>query len=72
VLLSQPEVIIKTDEKGDGKRLDWSQWQEIPAVKTEQIYTLNADILHRATPRALEGVEAICKVLDKAREGQRL
>ncbi len=72
VLLSQPEVIIKTDEKGDGKRLDWSQWQEIPAVKMEQIYTLNADILHRATPRALEGVEAICKVLDKAREGQRL
>ncbi|MFB2661153.1 cobalamin-binding protein [Shewanella mangrovisoli] len=67
VLLTLPEVILQSEEEGNVKGIDWSQWAEIPAVKNQHIYQLNADLLHRATPRALLGVKAVCDALDKAR-----
>ncbi|MBU1392505.1 MAG: cobalamin-binding protein [Gammaproteobacteria bacterium] len=67
VLLTLPEVILQSEEEGNVKGVDWSQWPEIPAVKNQHIYQLNADLLHRATPRALLGVQALCDALDKAR-----
>ncbi|BDA61983.1 cobalamin-binding protein [Shewanella xiamenensis] len=67
VLLTLPEVILQSEEEGNVKGIDWSKWTEIPAVKNQHIYQLNADLLHRATPRALLGVKAVCDALDKAR-----
>lgn len=67
VLLTLPEVILQSEEEGNVKGVNWSQWPEIPAVKKQHIYQINADLLHRATPRALLGVKALCDALDKAR-----
>ena len=67
VLLTLPEVILQSEEEGNVKGIDWRKWTEIPAVKNQHIYQLNADLLHRATPRALLGVKAVCDALDKAR-----
>ncbi len=67
VLLTLPEVILQSQEEGNVKGVDWSQWPEIPAVKKQRIYQIDADLLHRATPRALLGVQALCRALDKAR-----
>lgn len=67
VLLKMPEVILQSQDEGNIQGINWSQWSEIPAVKEGKIYQLNADLLHRATPRALLGVEALCGALDKAR-----
>ncbi|MCE9679341.1 cobalamin-binding protein [Shewanella sp. AS1] len=67
VLLKQPQVILQSQDEGNIKGLDWSVWQEIPAVKQQHIYQLNADLLHRASPRALLGVESVCDALDTAR-----
>ena len=67
VLLKMPEVILQSQDKGNILGVDWSRWQEIPAVNNKHIYQLNADLLHRATPRALLGVNALCEALDKAR-----
>ncbi|EGM71607.1 cobalamin-binding protein [Shewanella sp. HN-41] len=67
VLLTMPEVILQSQEEGNVKGIDWSQWPEIPAVKKQQIFQINADLLHRATPRALLGVQALCNALDSAR-----
>ncbi|MFB2652961.1 cobalamin-binding protein [Shewanella seohaensis] len=67
VLMTLPEVILQSEEEGNVKGVDWSKWAEIPAVKNQHIYQLNADLLHRATPRALLGVKAVCDALDKAR-----
>ncbi|MGR6501177.1 cobalamin-binding protein [Shewanella sp. Koi 1] len=67
VLMTLPEVILQSEEEGNVKGVDWSKWTEIPAVKNQHIYQLNADLLHRATPRALLGVKAVCDALDKAR-----
>ncbi|MCH1929733.1 cobalamin-binding protein [Shewanella sp. A25] len=71
VLLTMPEVILRSEEEGNIQGMDWSQWGEIPAVKNQQIYQLNADLLHRATPRALLGVNALCETLDKARDHEK-
>lgn len=67
VLFTLPEVILQGEEEGNVKGVDWSQWPEIPAVKNHHIYQLNADLLHRATPRALLGVQALCDALDRVR-----
>ncbi|QFU24258.1 cobalamin-binding protein [Shewanella eurypsychrophilus] len=68
VLLKMPEVILQSQDKGNILGVDWSQWQEIPAVKNEHIYQLHADLLHRAAPRAILGIEMLCEALDKARK----
>lgn len=67
VLLTLPDVILQSEEEGNVKGVNWRQWPEIPAVKNQHIYQINADLLHRATPRALLGVQALCNALDKAR-----
>ncbi len=67
VLLTLPEVILQTNEEAYVKGLDWQSWNDIPAVKNHHIYQLNADLLHRASPRALLGVRSLCDVLDRAR-----
>ncbi|ACA88335.1 cobalamin-binding protein [Shewanella woodyi] len=68
VLLKMPEVILQSQDEGNVLGVDWNKWQEIPAVKQQHIYQLNADLLHRAAPRALLGVNALCEALDKARK----
>jgi vitamin B12 transport system substrate-binding protein len=69
VLVKKPKVIIIPHHSGGDKRPTdiWSRWSEIPAVKNKHIFTLNGDILHRFTPRALDGLEQLCKVIDQAR-----
>lgn len=67
VLLKMPEVILQSRDKGNVLGVDWSQWQEIPAVSNSHIYQLKADLLHRAAPRAILGIEMLCEALDKAR-----
>ncbi|WOT05872.1 cobalamin-binding protein [Shewanella youngdeokensis] len=67
VLLKQPDIILQSQDDGNVLGVDWSAWPEIPAVKQQHIYQLNADLLHRASPRALLGVAALCDALDKAR-----
>lgn len=67
VLLKMPQVILQSQDKGNVNGVDWSSWQEIPAVKQQHIYQLNADLLHRAAPRAILGIQALCQALDKAR-----
>jgi vitamin B12 transport system substrate-binding protein len=68
VLLKMPQVILQSQDEGNVKGIDWTAWQEIPAVKHGHIYQLDADLLHRATPRAILGVEALCNALDEARQ----
>ena len=68
VLLRQPEVIINTDETGNPQTVDWQQWPEIPAVKQQHIITLNADLLQRPTPRAIDGIQQLCSALDSVRQ----
>ena len=67
VLLTGAEVILQSQDEGNVIGVDWSTWPELPAVKNNHIYQLNADLLHRASPRAILGVQALCDALDNVR-----
>ena len=70
VIVTKPQIIIIPDEKS--KRViptvNWQQWPEIPAVKYEQFISVNADLLHRFTPRMLDGLAQMCDKVDISRE----
>ncbi len=69
VLVKNPQVIIIPHHSGNegAKTEHWGDWPEIDAVKSQQIYVLNGDLLHRFTPRALDGLDTLCQKIDKAR-----
>jgi len=67
VLLTGAEVILQSQDEGNILGINWSDWPELPAVKNQHIYQFDADLLHRATPRAIWGVNAVCGALDKVR-----
>lgn len=70
VIASNTDVIIAGD-KGKKKLkwlAEWSRWTQIPAVKNDQIYFIDPDLLNRAGPRILQGADVLCELLDKARE----
>ncbi|WP_244212574.1 cobalamin-binding protein [Shewanella livingstonensis] len=67
VLLTGAEVILQSQDEGNILGINWADWPELPAVKNHHIYQFDADLLHRATPRAILGVNAVCEALDKVR-----
>jgi iron complex transport system substrate-binding protein len=71
VLAAKPEVIIAAAD--DGLRPDWldewRRWPALPAVAAGNLYAVDGNLLHRAGPRFVDGVEALCRVLDAARRG---
>ncbi|TMP71062.1 cobalamin-binding protein [Pseudoalteromonas sp. S1609] len=70
VIVTKPQVIIIPDEKS--KRViptvNWQQWPEIPAVKYEQFISVNADLLHRFSPRMLDGLAQMCDKVEVSRK----
>lgn len=70
VIVTKPQIIIIPDEKS--KRtiptVNWQQWPEIPAVKYKQFININADLLHRFTPRMLDGLAQMCDKVETSRE----
>lgn len=69
VIKLRPQVIILPDEKTKKKvkHTKWQKWPQIPAVKAGQFVRINADLLHRYTTRALDGVEDLCAKLAQSR-----
>lgn len=46
----------------------WQRWRNIPAVKNRALYTVHPDLIHRHSPRILEGAERICEHLANVRK----
>ncbi|MBV8802592.1 MAG: cobalamin-binding protein [Gammaproteobacteria bacterium] len=57
VVVANPEVIIGTQT--DGLK-QWQAWPKIRAVHTKHIYAIDPDLIERASPRVLNGVEEVC------------
>ena len=69
VLEANPEAIVATG-MGDAKPEwlhDWDKWTRMTAVKRDNLFHINPDIMQRHTPRILEGAEKLCAHLDLAR-----
>jgi len=69
VLEADPEAIVATG-MGDAKPEwlnDWDKWTRMTAVKRNNLFHINPDIMQRHTPRILDGTEKLCAHLDVAR-----
>lgn len=70
VVVAQPQIIIIPDEKSatPQPKINWQQWPEIPAVKQQLFISVNADLLHRFSPRMLEGLADMCDKIELSRQ----
>lgn len=70
VLAADPELIV-TGGMGElhSEWLEqWRQWRQLHAVQTGNLALIHPDLLQRPTSRLLEGTEALCRELERARE----
>lgn len=65
VLIKNPQVIIIPSHSGktDDTKNIWRKWKRISAVANQQIYNMNGDLLHRYSPRAVDGLEQLCEAI---------
>jgi iron complex transport system substrate-binding protein len=67
ILTLSPEVIIITSmvhKSTYGKiRSDWERLPGMPAVQNKRIYFADADFFNRPTPRLVEGLELLIKII---------
>ncbi|WP_024872608.1 cobalamin-binding protein [Tolumonas lignilytica] len=62
VLAADPQIIFSTQHGSDLQH--WSKWPQLAAVKQKHLYQLNADWLHRLSPRILLGIAQMCGQID--------
>jgi len=69
VIQRNPDVIIAGGYGGlTPKWLEtWNQWSSIKAVKSKNLYTVDTDQISRMGPRIVEGMQALCEVINTAR-----
>lgn len=59
VLRRAPTLIVSGSDAPDLRR-QWQRFTSLPAVKVQGFVRVDADVLHRPTPRLIEGVAALC------------
>ena len=69
VLAADPEAIVAS---GMGKNTpvgleDWRRWKHMKAVARGNLFFVPSDLMHRPTPRLLDGAELLCRQLETAR-----
>jgi len=62
VLLRAPEVVVGGSD-APGLLHQWQRFAALPAVRNNGFVRVDADLLHRPTPRLLDGLEALCAAL---------
>ena len=60
VVTRMPEMIISGSDAPDMRPM-WSRFARLPAVQRKALLRIDADTLHRPTPRLLDGVVVLCK-----------
>jgi len=68
VMSKKPEVIIAGMAKGREDWLNqWQRWKTLDAVKNNNLYGIDAELIVRQTPRILDGTEEMCETLQRFR-----
>jgi len=68
-LARDPQAIVTGGDPGAGARLRaWRRWPELSAVKTGSLFSIDGDLLARATSRMLEGGQELCRDLAVTRK----
>jgi iron complex transport system substrate-binding protein len=67
IIRQDPEIIILSSMRSqDPMKADrkwWDRWQNIAAVRFGRIYVLDADLIHRPSPRIVQGLEKMARVI---------
>lgn len=66
VLQARPRAIVGALPEAE-LRAQWAAWQELDAVKRGNLFSVDADLTHRAGPRAIDAAEILCAKIDEAR-----
>ena len=72
VISKAPQVIIASAAGGVRPQwlADWRQWKNIPAVRDDNLFYIDSDLIARSGPRALLGAEILCRDLDSVRRSK--
>ncbi|MBP1208369.1 iron complex transport system substrate-binding protein [Duganella sp. 1411] len=68
VLQADPEAIFGTAEKDYGGVALWKPYTTMKAVRNDNLFTLDGELLNRAGPRMVAGTAALCEKLELARQ----
>jgi iron complex transport system substrate-binding protein len=67
VIAANPDVIIGTRSVQNSLASEplqqWQHWSQLAAVQSKRLFTIDPDLIERASPRVLDGVERICGFL---------
>jgi len=67
IIRRRPEVIIISSMERGGRfekaRQEWLKWGSIPAVKNKRVYLIDSDLIDRASPRIIDGLEAMARII---------
>lgn len=72
VIVAAPQAIVSAQSPpsraaADALREQWSAWTSVPAVRAENLFVVDADLIHRPAARILDAITAMCSALDVAR-----
>ena len=72
VLARNPDVIIAAGVGNDAQNQlgGWRRYPKLRAVRARRLYAVDANLLHRPTPRLAGAIDAVCALLDRARATQ--
>ncbi|NRR34182.1 cobalamin-binding protein [Oxalobacteraceae bacterium] len=68
VLQEDPEAIFGTAEKDYGGVSLWRQYTSMKAVRADNLFTLDGELLNRSGPRMVQGATFLCEKLELARQ----
>ena len=67
VLGLSPEVLIITSmargEIFERVKAEWNRWADMPAVRNNRIFLVDSDLFDRATPRLIDGLELLARLI---------
>jgi iron complex transport system substrate-binding protein len=67
VLQENPEAIFATAEKNYGGVSMWKPYTTLTAVRNDNLFTIDGNLLNRAGPRMVAGAAQLCEKLELAR-----
>ena len=70
VIARNPQIIISGGSaKMQAQNLSaWRAWPQVTAVRANNLFYIDADLMQRDTPRILEGAEVLCRQAEEARQ----
>lgn len=71
LLARDPALIVSTMPAPRGAMGEWSRWPQLRAVRDKAVRRIDPDLVSRATPRILDGMQSVCEWVAQAQARSR-